>query len=449
MAIPANSCDGSAIIDYLAHQPPGTFTLEVLKFNDFIPSWWSMRVKQVPYPMHLGPSPLRRVQSRQRGGEVFNASVWHPSNGSGSAADNIAAGQPIGTPANKGCCPPVNNLKRGYLNRTITTFNWAWQGRLLCAADMDQSLDPVGDLEMEFQGYGMQIDQSKAMFQRNEYFRLCTTKLYARPGPDLAHCVVRSTVGDPTLINNLADANGVQTVGVYKNYIGLDTTIVPTSTLTQSILTAVSAFLTRNGIKGVTSISGAQQFELVTGLEQADALLRDATNQVYLDYAEMGKGMENFTLLAGLGKMATFRNIAYQIDPYALHLDANYDPVPATISVTAVNGDGGSGTEDVTNPAYPQAPYAVSFIYTDEVFNVAYPNTASSPGGDVSFMPYTYKGDLIFHRLPEVPLQDQGYFYSSIRAASFAGQQRFGVAIIHLNCNATSFRNCAGDITTY
>lgn len=440
MAYPVNSCDGQQIIDYLAKQPAGTYTKEVLKFDDFPKSWWSARVKQVEYPYGLGPSPLRRVQSRQRGGEVFAASVWHPSNGTGSAADNLAAGQPIGTPANKGCCPPVNNLNRGYLNRGITTFNWAWKGRLMCAADFTQSLEPISDLEMEFSGYAEQIDQSKAMFQRNEYIRLCQTKVYALPGPDLFSRVVRSTVGDPEKI----DEAGAGVVGAYAQYVGLDPTIKPTSKLNQDLVSQIARWLNRNGVKGITVLNGAQQYELVTDENTADDLLRDVSNITLFDYAQMGKDVPNFALLQGLGSMQIFRNAAYQIDPFALALDANYDPVPATITVAA-----DSGTEDITNPAYDRAPYRASIFYTDDVYNVAYPKVASAPGGNVEFKPYGYLGELIFKVLPEVPLGDQGYFYSAIRAGSWAGQQRFGVVVIHLACHAAQFTDCNNVITTY
>lgn len=437
---PTNSCDGQQIIDYLAKQPAGTFTKDVLEFDDFPRSWWAVRVKQVDYPMGLGPSPLRRVQSRQRGGEVFNAKVWHPSNGTGSAADNIAAGQPVGTPANAGCCPPVNNLNRGYLNRGLTTFNWAWKGRLMCAADFTQSLDPMSDLEMEFKGYGEQIEQSKAMFARNEYIRLCQTKVYATPGPGLFRRVVTSTVGDPEQI----DEAGAGVSGAFAKYVGLDPTIKPTSKLNQDLISQIARWLNRNGVKGLFTFNGAQQYELVTDEQSADDLLRDITTATSFNYADMGKGSEQSALLQGFGSMQVFRNAAYQIDPFALALDVNYDPVPATISVAA-----DSGTEDITNPAYDSAPYRVSIFYTDDVYNLAYPKIAASPGGNVEFKPYGYLGDLVFKVLPEVPLGDQGYFYSAIRAGSWAGQQRFGVVIIHLSCQAGLFTDCSGIVTRY
>lgn len=467
MAFPVNSCDGQAIIDLLAKQPPGTYTKDVLEFNPFPASWWSARVKQIDYPMHMGPSPLRRVMSRQRGGEIVSAKVWHPSNGTGSAADNIAAGQPIGTPARKGCCPPVNTLNRGYLNKGLNTFEWAWQGRLMCASDFTQSLDPVSDLQFEFAGYGDQIDQSKAMFQRNEYIRLCTTKVYCKPGTGLFNRTVTSTVGDPEAIDDAAayykfltgqnptttdpSTGAVGVVTSYPNYLGLDPTIVPTSKLNQDLVTKIQGWLQRNGVPGVAVINGAHQYELVTDQYTSDDLLRDISNPTYggnaalFDYSTMGKGKDANPLLAGLGTMQMFRGAAYQVDPFALHLDANFNPVPATITIAA-----DSGTEDVTNPNYDRAPFAVSIIYTDEVYNVAYPKIAQAPGGNVEFgRGYNYLGDLIFKVLPEVPLGDQGYFYSAIKAASWAGQQRFGVIIIHLGCNAAQFTDCSNVVTYY
>src|ERR1700753_3446322 len=97
---PGTPCSGAYFLDVLAKQPAGTFTKDILKFQPFRNNWWYSRIKRVPYPMHMGPSPLRRVASRQRGGELIPAKVFTPSNGSGSAADNIVTGQPVGTPAN-------------------------------------------------------------------------------------------------------------------------------------------------------------------------------------------------------------------------------------------------------------------------------------------------------------------------------------------------------------
>jgi hypothetical protein len=445
--LPVSQCDGQSIIDLLAHQPPGTFTREMLRFDNFPRSWWSLRIKETDYPEHMGDSPLRRVQSRQRGGEVFNAAVWNRSNGTGDAADNIAAGLPIGTAPQAGCCPPVNYLKRGYLTRGLTRFQWGWQGRLLCASDMTNDLDPMGDLEMEFKGYTEQIDNSKAMFQRNEYFRLCKTKIYVVNGPDQFNKVVRHTVGDPTQIANLVDVNGNPVTGVYAQYIGLDPTIKPTGRLDQSLISNIARWLQTNGVAGVKIINGAHQYEVSTGMGDVDNLMRDVSNVTSFEYKDMGaRDVERFALLQGLGSMQCFRNAAYQIDPFALALDNNYDPVPATISVPA---DSGSGTEDITNPNYDRAPYRVTFVYTDEVFNVAYPKISASPGGNVEFKPYGYFGELVFKVLPELPLGDQGYFYSAIKCASFAAQQRFGAAIIHLSCYAGTNTDCSGVITSY
>lgn len=447
MALPVSQCGvGQGIIDYLAHQPPGTFTKEVLRFDDFPRSWWAVRVKQTEYPENLGPSPLRRVQARQRGGEVFNGSLWANSNGTGSAQDNIAAGQPVGTPAQAGCCPPINNLKRGYLTRGVDRFHWGWQGRLLCASDMTEALDPFGDLEMEFAGYGEQIEHSKAMYQRNEYIRLCKTKVYVVNGPGLFNKVVKDTVGDPAQMANLCDVNGVQIPGNFAKYVGLDPTIKPTGTLDQTLVSAIARWLNRNGVMGLTIINGAQQYELVTDEGTADSLLRDVSNAIHFDYKDMGKDIEQFALLQGMGSMQIFRNAAYQIDPFALALDANYDPVPATITVNATSG---SGTEDITNPDYDRAPYRVSIFYTDDVYNVAYPKIAAAPGGNVEFKPYGYLGELVFKVLPELPLGDQGYFYSAIKVASFAAQQRFGVVVVHLSCYAGTNKDCSGIVTSY
>lgn len=465
---PAVPCSGAYFIDVLAKQPPGTFTMDILKFDPFRDNWWYKRVKRVPYPMHLGPSPLRRVQSRQRGGELIPAKVWTPSNGSGSAADNMVSGQPIGTPASNSQCVPIVNLNRGYLNRPMTTFNWGSQSRSFSAKDFNQSLDPFGDLEMEFEGYGKQIGQQIASFQRNEYIRLCTTKVYATPGNGLFGRFVDATVGDPTQMQGayawslyqLYLSTGGQAgnptptdpttgvTGIATNcagYLGLLPNVKPTSKMNQDLGTKVSQWLQANGINGITQISGAEQYEFVTDPFTADDMTRDVTNFVPFEYADMGKGTES-RLLSGLGRMNIFRNLAYQIDPYSIALDANYNFIPATITVAA-----DSGTEDISNPAWYIAPYRISIFYTDMIYNVSYPETAAAPGGNIAFDPYGYMGDLRFIKFDtsRAPLQDAGWFYSEILVGSWAAQQRFGVVVIHRGCNVGYFTDCCNVVTQY
>src|ERR1700761_4218747 len=458
---PGIPCSGAYFIDVLAKQPAGTFTQDILKFEPFRNNWWYSRIKRKPYPMHLGPSPLRRVQSRQRGGDLVPAKIWTPSNGDGSANANIAAGQPIGTPASNSQCVPIMNLNRGYLTRGMNTFNWGSQSRAFSAKDFNQSLDPVGDLELEFEGYGKQIGQQIASFQRNEYVRLCTTKVYNCPGTGLFGRQVTSTVGDPTKMQGayayslfLAGVNPTPldpTTGVTgtitdcATYLGLNPAIKPTSQMNQDLGNKIVRWLSANGVDGISSINGAWNYEFVTDPVTAENMLRDVSNFTTFQYADMGKGKDT-RLLEGLGSMQVFRNHAYQVDEYAIALDATYTFIPAPLTVAADNG-----TEDIANPAYFTAPYRISVYYTDDVYNVSYPETAADPGGNVSFNPYGYMGDLRFIRFDtsRAPLQDAGWFYSEILVGSWAAQQRFGVVVIHLGCNVGSFTDCYGVVTTY
>jgi len=458
---PGIPCSGNYFIDVLAKQPPGTFVQDILKFQPFRQNWWYSRIKRTPYPMHLGPSPLRRVASRQRGGELVPAKVFTPSNGSGSAADNIVSGQPIGTPANNSLCVPIVNLNRGYLTRGITTFNWGSQSRSFSAKDFNESLDPFGDLELEFEGYGMQIGQQIASFQRNEYVRLCTTKVYATPGNDLFNRVVTHTVGDPTKMQGamayalyLSGANPTPTdptTGVTgtitdcPEYLGLNPAIKPTSKMNQDLANQIARWLNAEGVNGISMINGAQNYEFVTDPVTAEDMMRDVSNFSTFQYADMGKG-KDMRLLEGLGSMQVFRNVAYQVDPYALALDANYNIIPATITILA-----DSGTEDIANPAYFRAPYRVSMFYTDDVYNVSYPDTAADPGGNIDFNPYGYMGDLRFIKFDtsRAPLQNAGWFYSEILVGSWAAQQRYGVVIVHLGCAVTYNTDCCNVVTTY
>lgn len=437
------TCSGQYIIDYLAKQPDGVFTNDVIQKTNFRDNWWYMRLPRAEFPMHMGVAPSRRVAARQRGGELFNGNIWTRSNGTGSAADNMAASLPVGTAAQGACCPPYNQLKRGYSVRPLTQFNWAWFSSPYCAKDFNIDVDPVSALALEFTGFGDQIKQSIAVFNRNEYIRNCTIKVYATPGPGLFGRITTNTVGDPTQMQAayLWNAGAGGSINAYANYLGLNPAIKPTSTLNQDLTTKITQYLNANGANGVSMTNGAYNYELVTDPLSADAQLRDVTNFTTWQYADMGKG-DKAALLQGLGSMQVFRNIAYQIDPYALALDNNYNPIPATISVAT-----SSGFEDQPNPAWFTAPYRVSIFYSDDVMEVGFPTTAASPGGNIKFEGYNYAGSLKFKLDPLAPAGDQGYFYSEILASSQPMQQQHGVVIIHLGCNPNTFRDCNGVIT--
>lgn len=451
----------SNIIDLLAKQPSGVYTKEIIQKQPFRNLWWYNRVKRGTYPQGMGPNPLRRVIARQAGGEIYPFRKFSPSNGSGSAADNVAAGQPIGTAAHSGCCPSIVPLSRGYINKGVEVFNLGWGSRQYCAKDFTQSLDPLGDLRAEFEGYGPQIGASIATFQRNEYIRLCTTKVYEVNGTGMFNRAQTNTVGDSSYMEKAHAytmyANGINptttdpntgiTGTIYDNatYLGLDVSVKPTGFLSQDLLTKVSQWLNTEGVNGIKMLNGAQQYEIVTSVNSADKLLRDVTNAVIFEYSDMGTG-DNARLLGGLGQALNFRGWVYQQDPYCPRLDANYNFVLAKLPVAT-----DSGVEWVMNSAWFKAPYEISVAYTDDVYDVVYPSVASAPGGNVAFPGYNYAGELKFVLNPThiSPLQNTGYFYSEILIGSFKGYQRLAAIIIHLNCHANQITDCSGTITTY
>lgn len=460
MAFGAPTCPPN-IIDILAHQPSGVYTKEMLKNPKFRQNWWFTRPNRIPYPNGMGPNPLRRIAATQRGGEIFPFRPWRPSNGTGSAADNIAAGQPIGTAANAACCPPVVPYNRGYANKGLNQFDLGRASRLYCAKDFTQSLDPSGDLALEFQGYVAQNEQTLATFNRNEFIRLCTNKVYSTPGNGIGNRVTRSTQGDPNQmlaaaawdafirgVNPTATDPRTGVTGAANSlalYLGLDTTIKPTSTLTQDLLVKQGQFLSNSGIDGIKTMNGAPVYEVVTSETSADALLRDASNLVPFEYADMGKGDQS-RLLGGLGQALMFRGFTYIQDSYAPRFDLSYNYVPATITQATDNG-----FEDVANPAWFTAPIEISILYTDVVYDLCFPNVAANPGGNIAFDQYNYMGDIKFVKADTTvaPLGNMGYFYSEFFVGSWANRQRYAAIIVHLNCNAGKFQDCNGVITTY
>jgi len=148
--------------------------------------------------------------------------------------------------------------------------------------------------------------------------------------------------------------------------------------------------------------------------------------------------------LGGLGASVQYRNFIYRYDPYPLRFDQNWNVVPSRIAIPT-----DSGVKYITNPAWYSAYITTSIIYVDSVYDITYPRVAASPGGNVQFMPYDYAGNFVFHQFADVPLKNQGYFYSEIFVGSWAGRNDHGIVIFHLNCNAGQFEDCSGAITTY
>lgn len=457
---PTPSCR-SDIIDVLAHQPAGFITSQVLEYADFRKNWWYMRPNKTPYPMHTGPAPVRRVASRQRGGEIYPFRAWGPSNGSGSAADNQLAGQPIGTPARNACCPPIVPLTRGYENKGISTFDLGFGSRDFCSKDFTQSANPAGDLAFEYRQYGMQVENAVATMQRNEYIRLSQVKIVDTPGNGLFRRHATSGTGDPTQqmaaaawaayqagVNPTPTDPSTGITGTAQSmalYLGIDTSVVPTSKLNQDLLTKIAQWENGEGVDGITTMNGAQIYEIVSDTVTNDNLLRDVTNKDNFLYADMGKG-EEARLLGGLGQSIQYRDFVYRADPYPLRFDINWNVIPATIPIQV-----DSGVKYITNPAWYNAAITTSIIYIDEVYDICYPEVAAAPGGNVQFLPYTYAGDFKFvlHPTDVSPLQNTGYFFSELFVGSWPGRNDHGVVVFHLNCNAGAFEDCNNIITTY
>lgn len=432
------TCDPS-IISNLARQPDGALYDPLFQDNPFRKSWWINRVKMGKFPMNMGLAPTHTIASRFAGPEAIEWKPLLPSNGTGSNAENAIAGLPNGTPATNPCCPPLYQLEQGYQNKTIEILEGGVQSYPLCYNDLITAYNPKERLGMAFKQYGDQLEGVKTNHHRNEFIRFATTKLSYTPGSGDFNTAQVSTVGDKAYATgNPADLG---------DFLGINGLPIPTSELDDSLLSQIATWLDINGVEGVTTQDGAQVYELVTSMQTGNKLIRnDANVRRDFQYADMGKG-ESATLLKGIGARTMYRNFIHQYDRFPLrfwHNGAKFINIPARKLVATT-----SGYTEVVNPDWMTAPYELSVIYNDDVVEISVPDYNKNPGGNTSFGLRGYAGQLSFFLDPLNPAQNSGKFYSYLQFGSKPLLQYPGIAIMHLNCNRTIFRNCNGTESYY
>lgn len=211
----------------------------------------------------------------------------------------------------------------------------------------------------------------------------------------------------------------------------------PTSRLTQGILDRVYLQLVRDGAgnKPMGRQNGRPEFTIICSPETSDHLLRSDEN-IRQDY-RWNPGVVN-ELLSPLGVDRSFRGFYHLIDMFPKRWDfvsgAWVERLPyAGVSAT-------HGTKFNVNPLYEAAAYEDTVVFHQDVFTSLIPAPISSPGGNTSFDPVSYRGDFKWKNIPNKQTNPDGtigYFRGVLSNGTKPIRPEWGYVIRHLRCGPT------------
>jgi hypothetical protein len=229
----------------------------------------------------------------------------------------------------------------------------------------------------------------------------------------------------------------------------------PTSRLTQGILDRIYLQLVRDGAgnKPMGRQNGRPEFTIICSPETSDQLLRD-DDSIRQDYRwNPGKVNE---LLAPLGVDRSFRGFYHLIDMFPKRWNFVSNAwVEVYPYVAVVDSDpssylpaGQKGTKFVVNPAYETAAYEDTVVFHQDVYTSLIPAPISSPGGNTSFDPVSYRGDFKWKNIPNKQTNPDGtigYFRGVLSNGTKPLRPEWGYVIRHLRCAPKlGLVDCAG-----
>ena len=233
------------------------------------------------------------------------------------------------------------------------------------------------------------------------------------------------------------------------------TTRTPTSRLTQGILDRIYLQLVRDGAgnKPMGRQNGRPEFTVICSPETSDHLIRSDAN-IRQDY-RWNAGVVN-ELLAPLGVEKSFRGFYHLIDMFPKRYDwvsgAYVERLPyAAVEDTDGAGylpSGQNGRKFNVNPLYEKAAYEDTIVFHQDVYTSLIPAPITSPGGQTSFDPVSYRGEFKWKNIPNKATNPDGtigYFRGVLSNGTKPIRPEWGYVVRHLRCGPNlDLVDCAG-----
>jgi hypothetical protein len=195
------------------------------------------------------------------------------------------------------------------------------------------------------------------------------------------------------------------------------------------------------GNKPMGRQNGRPEFTIICSPETSDHILRSDEN-IRQDY-RWNPGVVN-ELLAPLGVDRSYRGFYHLIDMFPKRWDWDGDSMIERLPYIAVADDapgylpaGQKGSKFVVNPAYENAAYEDTIVFHQDVYTSLIPAPITSPGGQTSFDPVSYRGDFKWKNIPNKltnPDGTIGYFRGVLSNGTKPIRPEWGYVIRHLRC---------------
>ena len=213
--------------------------------------------------------------------------------------------------------------------------------------------------------------------------------------------------------------------------------IAATSLLTQRILSKIYMNLIHDSAEedggSLGMADGRPQFILVTDADTSDRIVEETRNTNALLY----NGNRVPELLQPLGVDRAIRGFYHTIDNLPRRFTFSggaYTEVDPYVSAAAT-----VGTKHRIAPAYREADYTMSYVFLPSVIEFLVPQPISTQGSKTKWNPQNYMGEFKWLNIADRllnPLNQIGFYYALLSAATKPCFPDFGYAIIHKRCPA-------------
>jgi hypothetical protein len=312
------------------------------------------------------------------------------------------------------CVPAAEQINFAQTLRSYNLQQTALESPEICVNDLRFTLKRKEQLSNIFEILKENTAWAWQNRYRDEYIRVAEHKIIAKPNGNSLH----------------------EGVATFPN-------LEPVSRLTQGILDRVYLQLVRDGAgnKPMGRQNGRPEFTIICSPETSDHLLRSDEN-IRQDY-RWNPGVVN-ELLAPLGVDRSYRGFYHLIDMFPKRWDWDGDSMVERLPYIAVADDapgylpaGQKGSKFVVNPAYENAAYEDTIVFHQDVYTSLIPAPITSPGGQTSFDPVSYRGDFKWKNIPNKltnPDGTIGYFRGVLSNGTKPIRPEWGYVIRHLRC---------------
>lgn len=308
------------------------------------------------------------------------------------------------------CLPPVTDISVASTNRSFSLSQAAFHGPRICNIDSMPSFDLYNQLDATAGIIGDYVKLIWEQRYREEYFRLCNTKIcYDNCSPNFTRTDTMATT--------------------------YPSSVCPTKALDIGILRAISIEFMRDGAGAESLLRGAGGEPLLTVITDSEAAgdVRFKNLEIRQDIRWSN---QNSLLLRNFGVgMDDFGGFTFIVDSTPRRFICNAGTYTQVLpyDITAAS----RGQKAIIRAAWKTAPVSETVVFDREVMSFLIPRPPTSPHPDFQFNPVNYVGDMkLLNILDEQTNPDGNIVFHRMRvmAASKPGSIERGAAIAHLRC---------------